>query len=187
MERIKALDPQKAEGEIKKLFDAVEQQLGMVPNMMRVMGNSPAVLNSYLLSSKALKQSSIGFTLSEQIALTVAHINACDYCLTAHTFISNIVLKIDPQTINLARKGESCKSKTQAALDFVVNLMQNKGNPSDMHLQTLQKEGFNDRQITEIIAHTALHIFTNFIVNASQVSIDFPNLTDEDLRAKTQF
>ncbi|QSB29226.1 carboxymuconolactone decarboxylase family protein [Flavobacterium sp. CLA17] len=184
MKRIQALDPQKAEGEIKNLFDTVEQQLGMVPNMMRVMGNSPAVLNSYLLSCKALKESSIGFTLSEQIALTVAHVNGCDYCLTSHTFISSVILKIDPKTIELARKGESCKSKSQSVLEFVINLMQNKGKPSDAHLQALQKEGFDDRQITEIIAHTAFEIFTNFIANASQVAIDFPDITSNGLKAK---
>lgn len=181
MERIHALDPQKTEGETKKLFDSVEQQLGMVPNMMRVMGNSPAVLKSYLLSYKALKESSIGFTLSEQIALTVAHVNECDYCLTAHTFISSVILRIDPKTISLARIGESNKSKTQAVLHFVADLMQNKGKVSDEHLETLQKEGFHDGQITEIIAQTAFYIFTNFIANASQVAIDFPNVMDNGL------
>lgn len=48
MQRIKALNPDETTGKSKELFNAIQTKLGMVPNMMRTMGNSPAVLNAYL-------------------------------------------------------------------------------------------------------------------------------------------
>jgi len=44
MTRLQALDPKDATGRSKELFDGIQGKLGMVPNMMRTMGNSSAVL-----------------------------------------------------------------------------------------------------------------------------------------------
>jgi uncharacterized peroxidase-related enzyme len=177
MQRIPALDPETTEGKSKELFDFVTKKLGMVPNMMRVMGNSPAVLNGYLSFVQALDQGSIGAKMAEQIALTVACKNNAAYCSTAHTFISAKILKLDSNTIILARSGKSSRKKTQAALTFVVQLIEKKGNVSNQDVEELKREGFSDSEITEIIAHTALNILTNFITNASDVTIDFPSIS----------
>ncbi len=42
MTRLKALSPDEATGKTKELFNAIQSKLGMVPNMMRTMGNSSA-------------------------------------------------------------------------------------------------------------------------------------------------
>lgn len=176
MQRISALNPETAEGKSKELFDSIKKRLGMVPAMMRTMGNSPAVLRGYWFYINALAQSSIGATLSEQIALTVANENGCDYCMTAHTFIAANILKLDADAILQARQGRSSDRKTHAALTFVVQLMEEKGNVTDESIEALRSEGFDDGEITEIIAHTALNIFTNFMNNAAHVKIDFPTI-----------
>ena len=50
MERIKAINPEQATGKSKQLLDGVQKKLGMTPNMMRTMAQSPAVLEGYLNS-----------------------------------------------------------------------------------------------------------------------------------------
>ena len=60
MTRLQVLDPKDATGKSKELFDGIQSKLGMVPNMMKTMGNSPAVLEGYLGLSGALSQASIG-------------------------------------------------------------------------------------------------------------------------------
>ena len=42
MSRIPALDPATATGKTSELFTAVKSKLGMVPNLMRTLGQSPA-------------------------------------------------------------------------------------------------------------------------------------------------
>jgi hypothetical protein len=54
MARLTALNPDQATGKVKDLFTAIQGKLGVVPNMMRTMGNSPAFLESYLNLSGAL-------------------------------------------------------------------------------------------------------------------------------------
>lgn len=174
MERIPALPPERAAGKSKELYEVINKKLGMIPNMMRVMGNSPAVLNGYLSFSNALGQSSIGARICELIALAVSGRNNCIYCKTAHAFIAAKIYGIDPDTIQKAIKGKSDNKRVQAVLAFVIQLIENGGKVSDDFIHALKKEGFDIGAITEIIAYTALITLTNFINNASGAEVDFP-------------
>ena len=87
MNRIQQIDPVDATGKTQQLFTAVQGQLGFVPNLMRVLGNSPAALGGYLSFSGALAGGVLSAQLREQIALAVAEINGCGYCLSAHTLL----------------------------------------------------------------------------------------------------
>lgn len=78
MSRIKALHPAEATGKTKELFDTVKSKIGMVPYMIKTLGNSPAVLNAYLGFNAGLSYSSLVGKLGELIALTLANENGCD-------------------------------------------------------------------------------------------------------------
>lgn len=46
--RIKTLNPDTTTGKSKELFDLVNKKLGFIPNLIKVFGNSPATLQTYL-------------------------------------------------------------------------------------------------------------------------------------------
>jgi AhpD family alkylhydroperoxidase len=91
MARFLAVDPAQATGKAKELLDQVQAQLGITPNMMRTMANSPAVLQGYLSFSGALAGGELSVQLREQIALAVAEANSCEYCASVHTAIAKMV------------------------------------------------------------------------------------------------
>ncbi len=72
----------------------VEKQLGGVPNMFRVVANSPAALSGYLQLSAASAQGGLDAATRERIALAVAELNGCGYCLSAHSFLGRKVAKL---------------------------------------------------------------------------------------------
>ncbi|WP_431243939.1 carboxymuconolactone decarboxylase family protein [Flavobacterium sp. P21] len=86
MARLTALNPEEVTGKTKDLFNAVQAKLGVVPNMMRTMGNSPAVLEGYLNLSGALSHGKLSAKTGELIALAVSESNSCDYCLVSSHF-----------------------------------------------------------------------------------------------------
>ncbi|WP_207429771.1 carboxymuconolactone decarboxylase family protein [Pedobacter sp. SYSU D00535] len=176
MQRLIALEPEKTTGKSKDLFNTIQSKLGMVPNMMRTMGNSPAVLNGYLSLSAALGEGKLGARLGELIALTVANANACSYCNAAHSFIAEKLVHVDVPAIDAAREGRSSDEKIQAALGFAQALVQQKGQTSDEDIQALKAVGYTDETIAEIIAHVGLNILTNYFNNAAKVSVDFPEV-----------
>jgi uncharacterized peroxidase-related enzyme len=174
MSRLTALNPETTTGKSKELFTAIQGKLGMVPNMMRTMGNSPAVLNGYLAFNGALGESSIGGKLGELIALTVANANSCDYCNAAHSFIGEKLVHIDTNTIADAREGKSADAKIQAALDFSRTIVEKRGLVNDADVDALKNAGYSEAGIAEIIAHVGLNLFTNYFNNAAKVVVDFP-------------
>jgi len=91
MQRINAIDPQAATGAAKTLVDGVQRKLGFVPNFMRTLAVSPATLDAYLSFGDRLNQGILSPKLREQIALTVAYSDSCQYCLAAHTAIGGML------------------------------------------------------------------------------------------------
>jgi uncharacterized peroxidase-related enzyme len=174
MQRITALDPETTTGKSKDLFGAIQTKLGMVPNMMRTMGNSPAVLDGYLSFSEALGAGKIGGKLGTLIAITVANANRCEYCNAAHSFIGEKLVSIDNNAIDAAREGKSADAKTQAALGFAKTLVEKRGHILDSDIFYLKNAGYTEGEIAEIIAHVGLNVFTNYFNNAARVAIDFP-------------
>ena len=176
MQRLTALDPETTTGKSKDLFTAIQGKLGMVPNMMRTMGNSPAVLNGYLSFNAALGEGVLGAKLGELIALTVANANSCEYCNAAHSLIGEKLVHIDTRAIADAREGRSADTKTQAALEFSRILVQKRGLVNDTDVNALKAAGYTDAGIAEIIAHVAINLLTNYFNNAARVKVDFPEV-----------
>jgi hypothetical protein len=75
MARLPIINPEKATGKAQELLSAVQKTLGLVPNSMRVMVNSPAVLEAYIGFSGALDGGSLNAKTRERIALGVAEAN----------------------------------------------------------------------------------------------------------------
>ena len=174
MTRLKAVNPTEATGKTKELFNAIESKLGMVPNMMRTMGNSPALLKGYLDLSATLTSGTLGAKKGELIALAVAESNTCDYCLSAHTYIGANLLKIDDETLHAARTGNAADAKTSAALKFAKILVSKRGLVNDTDVYAIKTAGFTEGEIGEIVGHVALNILTNYFNNTAKTEIDFP-------------
>jgi uncharacterized peroxidase-related enzyme len=174
MTRLKALNPNEAKGKTKELFTAIEGKLGMVPNMMRTMGNSPALLEGYLNLSGALAHGLLGTKTGELLALAVSESNACDYCLSAHSFIGEKLVHIDTDTLQNARHAKSADAKTDAALRFATILLEKRGLVDDKDVETVKAAGLTDGEIGEIVGHVALNILTNYFNNTANTVIDFP-------------
>ncbi len=73
---------------------AVKKQLGSVPNLFRLVANSPAALEGYLGLNGALAKGALDARTRERIALAVAEINGCGYCLSAHSYLGKVLAEI---------------------------------------------------------------------------------------------
>ncbi|GAA4773303.1 MULTISPECIES: carboxymuconolactone decarboxylase family protein [Flavobacterium] len=173
MTRLNALSPDQATGKTKELFNAIESKLGMVPNMMRTMGNSPALLEGYLNLSGALGGGALGAKTGELIAIAVATNNNCDYCLTAHNYIGGELLKIDGETLNGAKRAHSTDTKTNAILQFAKALSEKRGLVSDEEINAVKDAGVSEGQIAEIVGHVGLNLLTNYFNHVANTTVDF--------------
>lgn len=176
MSRINPVDRETTNDRLRNTFDAIQKQLGVVPNMMRTMAHSPAVLDAYLAFGGSLHRGLLPASLQEQIALTVAEVNACDYCLSAHSVLGRGA-GLSSDDIATSRDGHASDAKAAAALQFARALIDRRGAVSEQEVARVRSAGFGDGEIAEIIAHVGLNVFTNYFNRAVHTEIDFPLVT----------
>ncbi|OBQ58004.1 carboxymuconolactone decarboxylase family protein [Mesorhizobium erdmanii] len=162
------------------LLQAVEKQLGAVPNLFRMVANSPAALGGYLGMSGALAKGRLPASTRERIALAIAEINGCNYCLSAHTYLGKNLARLDEAEIMANRHGGSTDPKAAAAVHFAARVAQSRGHVGDGDLSAVRLAGYDDGEIIEIVQHVALNVWTNYINEVAQTEIDFPVVSARD-------
>ena len=164
----------------RPLLGQIHAAVGVTPNMFRAVANSPAALTSMWSAFGALGNGALGAKLGEQIAVAVADLNDCEYCLAAHTALGRKA-GASADEMSAAQAGTSDDPKTAAVLAFVTSVVRQRAKIAPGDVDTLRAAGFTDSDVMEIIAHIALNLFTNYVNVALDVPVDFPKVT---LRAK---
>jgi uncharacterized peroxidase-related enzyme len=159
------------------LLEAVKKQLGVVPNLFRVVANSPAALEGYLGLNGALGKGQLDAPTRERIAMAVAEINGCDYCLSAHTYLGKNVAKLDDAELAANREGGSKDATAEAAVRFATKVVRERGHVTDADVQAVKAAGYSDGQVIEIVLHVALNTLTNYVNEVAKTAIDFPVVT----------
>lgn len=160
---------------------AVQAQLGSVPNMFRLIANSPAALGGYLGLNAALGKGTLDARTRERIAIAVAQQNGCSYCLSAHTYLGKNLAKLDDAELAANREGASRDAKADAALRFATRLVQQRGKVDASEVERVLAAGYDHAQVVEIVAHVALNTLTNYVNESLGTAIDFP-LVDANAR-----
>lgn len=167
------VNPAAATGKAKTLLDAVQSRFGMTPNPMRTMANSPAVLEAFLNFNAALSQGMLDSQTREQIALAVAEVNGCGYCLSAHSAVGKLV-GLDEAAIAQARRAKAADPRTGALLSLAQAITLQRGEISDETFRSARKAGLSDGEIAEVVANVGLNIFTNYLNLVAHTELDFP-------------
>jgi uncharacterized peroxidase-related enzyme len=175
MARINPVDSGTAAGKAKELLDQVQKKFGFVPNLMRTMAVSPAVLEGYLGLSGALAGGALPPKVREQIALAVGEANGCQYCVSAHTAIGKR-LGLAEAELTASRDGASSDPKVEAALTFARTLVERRGDVTDADVARVREAGWSDPEVAEVVAHVALNVFTNYGNITADTEIDFPKI-----------
>jgi uncharacterized peroxidase-related enzyme len=161
----------------KPMLDAVKKKLGIAPNLFRLVANSPAALEGYLGLMEALGKGTLPAATHERIALAVAEINGCSYCLSAHTYLGRNVAKLDDAEIAANREGTSNDANAEAAVRFAASVANARGHVSDADVRAVKAAGYDDAQVVEIVLHVALNTWTNYVNEVGGTEIDFPLVT----------
>ena len=182
MSRIAPIDPVAASGRTKELLEDVERTFGSTPNLFRTAAASPTTLEAMLQFFQTVGGGSIDKGLGEQIAIAVAEVNGCSYCLSAHTAIGKLY-GVDEDELESSRGAVSADTKKQAALELAQTVTLNRGAVSDQDFAKARLAGWSDPELAEILAHVALSVFTNYYAVATQIEIDWPVLRVGEARA----
>lgn len=171
MPRLKVIDPATATGRSKEIFEG--PLAGKHFNILKGLANSGAGFQAYLALSGALKEAALTTQERELVALLMAELNSCDYCLAAHSSAGKRLGLTEDQMLD-ARNGTATDPRHRALLAFTTALHEKKGFVSDEDLEDFRSVGYDDGHIVEVIATYALNLYTNYFNHVNETPVDFP-------------
>ncbi|WP_417774140.1 carboxymuconolactone decarboxylase family protein [Stappia sp.] len=157
----------------RPVLDAIRDNLGFVPNVFRLIANSPEVLTCFAAFQAGLA-GTLGAKTRARIALAVAQVNGSDYCLSAHSYLGLNRAGLSAEEIKLNRHGTSGDTRAHAAVDFAAKVARERGRVSGIDIARVREAGFSDAEVVEIVALVAENVFTNFLNEVARTEIDFP-------------
>jgi len=174
--RVRQVDPAQATGKSRELFDLVRDECGSVPNLVRVLGNSPAALEGYLDFNRALATGVLGARVREQIALAVAEINYSSYSLSAHTYLGGRVGLTEREIVD-ARRVSATDGHSAGILNLARAIAVQRGVLSAGDLKAARSANLTDAEIVECVSNVALNVLTNYLNHVAQTVVDYPEVT----------
>lgn len=177
MSRLSIPDPIDAPAASQPFLASIEKQLGKVPNGLKVLSKSPAILEGFLALNRSLGKA-LEVKTRERIAIAVSEINGCPYCLASHTYFGLEFAKLSPKDAAEARHGNASDPQSEASLRFAMAVAKQRGKVSDEELAAVKAAGFSEAQIVEIVALVAGTFFTNLVNLVVQTDLDYPAVTD---------
>ncbi|QYE35971.1 carboxymuconolactone decarboxylase family protein [Polymorphobacter sp. PAMC 29334] len=156
------------------LLEAVNAQFGIVPNMFRLISTSPHALEAHLGMLGALGKGDLAAPTRERIALAVAEVNGCAYCLSAHTYIGKHIANLDDAEMTANRSGASNDPKADAAVRFAAKVARQRGRIGETDITAVRRAGYTDAQLLEIVQHVVLNTWTFYVNEIFGTEIDFP-------------
>ena len=174
MTRIPQLNNEDAPAFVKRIFKRIEDELGTLPNLYRILGHSPESLNGFLELTKNVNAGILEPRLRKAIILLVSELSGCRYCVAMHNKIATFNGIMTSDEAILARKGEGWDEPSRAALEFAGEVYRNYGKVPDSAIDGIRQAGFDDAQIVEIVATIAMINFSNLIGNVAQTELDSP-------------
>ena len=175
MSRLNNVTPEQATGELADTYGAIKKQMGGVVNLFQALGNNPNSLTAYLQIGGLLKSSGLSGVDLETISLVSAHTNGCEYCESAHTALGKMA-GMKPEEILSVRRGVGLDPKSKALVQFVKEVVSERGHVSNETFNALKLAGYNDSQVTAIFLSVAQNIFSNYFNNFNGTVTDFPKI-----------
>ena len=174
MTRLTPVDQASATGPTKEVLDQIQKKMGRVPNVFALMANSPAAVKAYLSMNEALAGGALDTLMRERIAIVAAETHACEYCLSAHVAIAKDAGMSEDELFK-ARQAQSSDPKADVGLTFVRNIILRRAEIQDADIKDLHAAGYTDGEIAELVANTALSVFTNYFNLIAKTENDFPS------------
>ena len=175
MARVELLDPEKAEGRVKEVFERVETYYHMVPGLQKALGHLPETTNAlWDLSLATAREGSVRRELKRVFFAVTAHEVECEYCVAAHmiALFGKQWSQEECVDVLLGNPSPRLSDKENAAVDFARVVARGPAGVTDEQTDALRAIGWTDSEIVEIVAAVALMRYTTTVASALDVPLE---------------
>ena len=174
MALIKTIDPEKAEGDVKEIYDALKKNIGVIPSPMELASASPWMMKGMWQSIQYYTQHpTLGFGLLSTIRYLVAEEYDYVFCIN----FNKIFLKMQGMTEEDIQK--TSQDPAQAPLDdkdramvaFVMSAIKDPNAVTQVDVDGLHSFGWEDGDILDAMAHAAHMVSASILMKTFKMDI----------------
>ena len=170
---IKTVSEQNTPPASEQTLQQIELELGARYNLFTTVAHSPVALASLWRQVRTLSEMKLSAKLRMGIALRVAQLSGCEYCVAANTAWSEGA-GVDAACAVDFRQGVSTDPKEQAVLNLATKIAKERGHHAGFEVEAARRLGVTDTEIVEVVQITSLQMFMNYLSSLAGMKIDFP-------------
>ncbi len=156
----------------KPLLAKAQSAYGFVPNLLATMATSPQLLEAYMAVVGILGKSSFAETERQIVMMTNSRLNGCDYCMAAHTTLSQMA-KVDAGIIEALRTGSAIADpKLEALRKFAAIVNETRGWPEKSDVQDFLSAGYTEEAVMNVVLATAFKVMSNYTNHIAKTPVD---------------
>ena len=156
----------------KPRLEATQNALGFVPNLFAAMAEAPALLEGYQTISDIFDKTNLSATERQIVLMTNNYVNGCDYCMAAHTTISQG--QGVPEDVIEALRNDTpiADPKLEALRQFSKVVTESRGWPLERDVQALIAAGYTLQTVLEVILGTGMKVLSNYTNHIVETDVD---------------
>ena len=178
---IGVIPPEKATGELKRLYDLVRTPHGTVDNVMRVHSLRPATMEGHVTLYRSVlhnPDNTLATWFLEVVASYTSILNNCDYSVTHHFANARRLMNDETRAERVlaalrARRPENTfEGKELALLRYAGRLTLNVADMTRTDFNALKEAGCSDGEILEVNQVCAYFNYSNRLLNGLGVTTE---------------
>lgn len=154
------------------IFDKLQKSFGMVPNLFATLAHSETALATYVALQGA--KSSISGKAREVVNLVVSQVNACEYCLAAHTMVGKMSGFSDAQILEIRHGRASFDVQFDALARLSQGIVQSRGHVDQALVEAFFAAGWTKENLVDVIVAIGDKTVTNYLHATTRIPVDFP-------------
>jgi uncharacterized peroxidase-related enzyme len=150
----------------------VQKTWGFVPNLHRVLAESPAALEAYATLWNLAEKTSFTPVERNVAYLSIIYENECTYCMAGHSNLSRMA-KVDDAAIAAVREGRPiADAKLEALRRFAALVTRNRGVVSQADVDAFKAAGYGNQAILDLLVLEATKLISNYTNHLAQTPLD---------------
>jgi len=155
-----------------ELLTAAESAFGFIPNVLGILAESPAALNTYMSTNRIFEQSAFTPVERQVAILSVSRFNACAYCVAAHSVIADHA-QVPAEVVDAIRNDQPiADNRLEALRSFTTRLVEKRGWVSEEEVNSFLSAGYSRAQVLDVIVAVSLKTLSNYVNHIAGTPLD---------------
>lgn len=156
----------------KSILEETSTSHGFIPNLSRVMAESPETLKLYEYFHSLMSQYSLNQKEQLVVLFTITTSHECNYCTSMQSTVAEMIHFPKEEVEKIKSSISLGNERLETLRKFTQLLIENEGWVSEINQESFIKSGFSNQIILEIISILSIKTLSTYINRIAQTPLD---------------